>query len=142
MQFANMITIDRPIAEVFAFLVKFENVPQWNAAISETQRISIGPMKVGVRYAQTRTRPTRSEEQFEVTAYEPDRKLAIRGTFGPFSGCFIYELEPMGNLTRLVNTVDLEPSGQVSIIAPLMTSRIKAAVAGNLNKLKQILEAA
>jgi uncharacterized protein YndB with AHSA1/START domain len=118
MQFTNMITIDRPIAEVFAFLARFENVPRWNAAISETQRISIGPMKVGVRYAQTRTRPTRSEEQFEVTAYEPDRKLAIRGTFGPFSGCFIYELEPMGNLTRLVNTVDLEPSGQVSIIAP------------------------
>ena len=140
MQFTNMITIDRPIAEVFAFLVKFENVPRWNAAVSETRRISKGPMKIGVRYAQTRTRPTRSEEQFEVTAYEPDRKLAIRGTFGPFSGCFIYELEPMGNLTRLVNTVDLEPSGQVSIIAPLMTSRIKAAVAVNLGALKQFLE--
>jgi uncharacterized protein YndB with AHSA1/START domain len=140
MQFTNMITIDRPITEVFAFLARFENVPRWNAAISETQRISIGPMKVGVRYAQTRTRPTRSEEQFEVTAYEPDRKLAIRGTFGPFSGCFIYELELAGNLTRLVNTVDLEPSGPVSIIASLMTSRIKAAVAGNLNELKQILE--
>jgi len=140
MQFTNMITIDRPGAEVFAFLARFENVPRWNAAISETRSISIGPMNVGARYAQTRTLPSRSEEQFEVSAYEPNRKLAIRGTFGPLSGRFIYELEPMGNFTRLVNTVDLKPSGLVSIRAPLMTSRLKAAVAGNLNKLKQILE--
>jgi hypothetical protein len=142
MQFTNTIIIDRPVPEVFAFLAQFENVPQWNYAISETRKISIGSVDVGARYEQTRTLPTRSEEQFEVTTYEPDRKLAICGTFGPFSGCFIYELEPMGNLTRLANTVDLEPSGPVSIIAPLMTSWIKAAVAGNLNKLEQILEAA
>jgi uncharacterized protein YndB with AHSA1/START domain len=140
MQFTNMITIDRPIAEVFAFLAKFENVPRWNDAISETRRISMGPMNVGAGYVQTRTLPTRSEEQFEVTAYQPDWELAFRGTFGPFSGQFIYELEAMGNLTRLINTVDLEPSGPVNIIAPLVTSRIKAAVAVNLNKLKQILE--
>jgi uncharacterized membrane protein len=140
MQFTNMITIDRPIAEVFAFLAKLENVPRWNDAISETRRISMGPMNVGARYTQTRMLPTRSEEQFEVTAYEPDWELAIRGTFGPFSGHFIYELEAVGDLTRLINTVDLEPSGPVNIIAPLMTSRIKAAVAMNLNKLKRILE--
>ena len=46
-------------------------------------------------------------ETFEVTAYEPDLTLAIRGTFGPFPGRFTYDLEPMGNLTRLINTVDL-----------------------------------
>jgi hypothetical protein len=81
-----------------------------------------------------------SVETFEVTAYEPDRKLAISGTFGPFPGRFTYDLQPMGNATRLVNTVDLEPSGPVSMVASLMTSRIKAAVAVNLDQLKQHLE--
>jgi uncharacterized protein YndB with AHSA1/START domain len=140
MQFTNTIIIDRPVPEVFAFLAQFENVPQWNYAISETRKISIGSVDVGARYEQTRTLPTRSEEQFEVTAYEPDQTLAIRGRFGPFPGRFRYDLEPMGNLTRLVNTVALEPSGLVSIAAPLLRSRVQAAVAANLRALKEMLE--
>jgi uncharacterized protein YndB with AHSA1/START domain len=140
MQFSNTVTIDRPVGEVFAFLAHLENLPRWNYAISETRKISHGPVGAGARYEQTRTNPTRSVETFEITAYEPDRTLAIRGTFGPFPGRFTYELEPMGNHTRLVNTVDLEPSGLVSIVAPLMTSRVRAAVAANLGALKQILE--
>jgi len=140
MQFTNAITIDRPVAVVFAFLAQLENLPRWNYAISETRKISIGPVGASAHYEQTRTIPTRSTETFEITAYEPDRTLAIRGTFGPFPGRFTYELEPMGNHTRLVNTVDLEPSGLVSIVAPLLTSRVKAAVAANLSVLKQILE--
>jgi uncharacterized protein YndB with AHSA1/START domain len=140
MQFSNTITIDRPIGEVFAFLAHFENLPRWNDAISETRKTSLGPVDVGARYEQTRTSPMQSVETFEVTAYEPDRKLAISGTFGPFPGRFTYDLQPMGNATRLVNTVDLEPSGPVSMVASLMTSRIKAAVAVNLDQLKQHLE--
>jgi hypothetical protein len=46
----------------------------------------------------------------------------------------------VGNLTRLINTVDLEPPGLVGIVAPLMTSRVEAAVAANLDALKQLLE--
>src|SRR5215207_5548545 len=140
MQFSSTITIDRPVSEVFAFLAHFENLPRWNHAISETRKTSLVPVGVGARYEQTRAIPTRSVETFEVTAFEPDQTLAIRGTFGPFPGRFTYELESMGNLTRLVNTVDLEPSGLVSVVAPLMMSRIKAAVAVNLDELKQILE--
>jgi hypothetical protein len=40
----------------------------------------------------------------------------------------------------LTNTMDLEPSGPLGVIAPLATSRIKAAVAANLGTLKRLLE--
>ena len=140
MQFNNTITIDRPVDEVFAFLAHFENLPRWNHAIGETRKTSLGPVGMGARYEQTRTIPTRSVETFEVTAFEPDQTLAISGTLGPFPGRFTYKLESMGNLTRLVNTVELEPSGLVSIVAPVMMSPIKAAVAVDLDELKQVLE--
>jgi uncharacterized protein YndB with AHSA1/START domain len=140
MRFANTITIDRPVADVFAYLARFENLPKWNYAIGETRKISHGPVGVGSRYAQSRTLPTRSTETFEITAYEPDRTLAIDGTFGPFPGHVTYQLESVGSSTRLTNSMDLEPSGLLSIVAPLATSRIKAAVAANLGTLKQILE--
>jgi hypothetical protein len=52
-----------------------------------------------------------------------------------------YRLEPAGSGTRRTNTVDLESSGLLTLVAPLATSRVKQLVAANLNTLKQLLEA-
>jgi hypothetical protein len=41
---------------------------------------------------------------------------------------------------KLTNAVDLHPSGLLSVVAPVTTSRVKSAVAANLETLKQILE--
>src|SRR2546421_341659 len=62
MKFTNTITINRQPAAVFRFLAHFENVPRWNYAISETRKITGGPVGVGSRYQQTRTLPTPSVE--------------------------------------------------------------------------------
>jgi uncharacterized protein YndB with AHSA1/START domain len=141
MKFTNTITIKRRPDEVFAFLAHFENVPQWNYAIAETRKITDGPVGVGSRYRQTRTLPTRSEETFAVTEFEPVHRLSIGGGLGPFEGEVLYLLEPMGNATVLTNTMTLQPSGPLRLVAPLAAPRVKAAVAANLDTLKQILEA-
>ena len=138
--FTNTVTINRRPSEDFAFLAHLENVPLWNYAISETRKISAGPVAVGSRYRQIRTLPTRSEESFEVTELEPDRRLSIRGSLGPFQGDISYLLDPVGENTTLTNTMSLQPSGPLRLVAPLVASRVKAAVAGNLDTLKQILE--
>jgi uncharacterized protein YndB with AHSA1/START domain len=140
MNFTNTITIERSPADVFAYLSRFENVPRWNEAIVDTRRTSQGPSGVGSTYVQTRSQPSPGEDSFEVTEYEPDRKLAIRGTFGRFKGAFTYELEPIDNGTRLTNSVDLEAPGLMRIAAPIGASRLKSAVAQNLGRLKEILE--
>jgi uncharacterized protein YndB with AHSA1/START domain len=140
MKFTNTVTINRPTADVFAFLAHFENVPRWNHAISETRKITGGPVDVGSVYRQTRTLPSRSEETFEVTEFEPDRRLSIRGALGPFQGEITYLLEAAGNATALANTMNLQPSGPLRLVAPLAASRVKSAVAANLDTLKQILE--
>lgn len=140
MQFTNTIRIDREPTEVFAYLAQFENVPLWNYAISETEKISDGPVGVGSRYRQARTIPSASEELFAVTEFEPSQRLAIRGTIGPFEGDITYLLEPDGSATTLANTMDLKASGPLRLIAPLAGSRVKTAVAANLEVLKRILE--
>ena len=140
MKFTNAITINRPPAEVFAFLAHFEDVPLWNYAISGTRKTTGGPVGVGSRYRQTRKLPTQSEETFAVTEFDPDRRLSIRGTLGPFHGDITYLLEPAGSATALTNTMNLQPSGPLRLVAPLAASRVKSAVAANLDTLKQILE--
>ena len=140
MQFTNMITINRRPDEVFAFLAHFENVPLWNYAIAETRKVTDGPVGVGSRYRQTRTLPTRSEETLAVTEFEPVHRLSIEGALGPFEGEIRYLLEPAGNATVLTNTMTLQASGPLRLVAPLAAPRVKAAVAANLDTLKQILE--
>ena len=139
--FQNTVTIQRPAEEVFAFLADFENIPRWNYAIEETKKASAGPVGVGTRYRQTRSVPGRSVEAFEVTVFEPGRRLAIDGQIGPFQATISYELEAVAGATRLVNNVELDPSHAMGrLAAPLATPRIKAAVAQNLSKLRLVLE--
>jgi carbon monoxide dehydrogenase subunit G len=140
--FENTVTIHRPAEEVFAFLADFENVPRWNYAIEKTRKASPGPVGVGTAYRQTRSIPSRSEEGFEVTAFEPGKRLAVRGQIGPFRARISYLLEAAAGGTRLTNDVALDPSpGVLGLAARLATPRVKAAVAENLSKLKEILEA-
>ena len=139
--FENTVTIRRPADEVFAFLADFENIPKWNYAIDETHKTSAGPVRVGTRYRQTRSVPGRSFEGFEVTVFEPARRLAMHGQIGPFQATISYELEARGGGTRLVNSVELDASqAMLRLAAPLATPRIKAAVAQNLSKLRLVLE--
>jgi carbon monoxide dehydrogenase subunit G len=140
MRFVNTITINRDPAAVFAYLAQFENLPQWNYAIAETQKITDGPVRVGARYRQLRTVPTRSEESFEVIEYEPDRRLMIRGQIGPLFGDISYILEHAGDGTMLTNAADLHAGGPLRLVEPLATRRVKSSAGANLRTLKQILE--
>src|SRR6266487_6088410 len=81
-----------------------------------------GPVGVGTTYYQTRSIPTRSDERFQVTAFEPARRLEIHGQIGPFHARMGYLLEPTDSGTRLRNPVDLESSGPLALAAPLATS--------------------
>jgi Polyketide cyclase / dehydrase and lipid transport len=139
--FENTLTIQKPAEEVFAFLADFENIPMWNYAIEETSKASAGPAGVGTRYRQTRSIPSTSIEDFEVTVFEPASRLAIHGQIGPFQATISYVLEAAGGATKLVNNVELDPAqAKLRLLAPLATPKIKAAVAQNLAKLKLILE--
>jgi hypothetical protein len=139
--FQNTVMIRRPVQDVFAFLADFENIPTWNYAIVETRKTSPGPVGPGSTYRQVRSVPRRSEEGFEVTVFEPTGRLEIHGDIGPFTATIGYLLTPEADGTSLTNVVDLEPpAGPLRLVAPLAISRVKAAVAGNLDKLRQILE--
>jgi Polyketide cyclase / dehydrase and lipid transport len=139
--FENTVMIRRPVQDVFAFLADFENIPTWNYAIVETKKTSPGPVGPGSTYRQIRSVPRRSEEGFEVTVFEPTSRLEIHGDIGPFTATIGYLLASEGNGTSLTNVVDLEPpAGPLRLLAPLATSRVKTAVAANLDKLRQILE--
>jgi len=140
LRFLNQVDIARPVEAVFAYLADFEKIPTWNYAIAQTEKTSQGPVTVGATYRQRRTLPAPSEEDFEVTTFDPPAHVAIRGVLGPFDAEMEYILEPHPTGTMLINDVTLRPRGLAGTVGQLASSRIKAAVADNLNELKRILE--
>jgi hypothetical protein len=135
----KVIIIRRPVEDVFAFLAAFENVASGTTRSSRPRRSRLGRW-VGTAYRQTRSVPRRSEEGFEVTVFESACRLEVQGELGPFTARVSYLLEPTGGGTRLTNAVALGSSGLLALVAPLATSRVKHAVAANLDTLKQLLE--
>lgn len=140
MKFTNVVTIDRPQADVFAYLASFENIPRWNYAISETRKLTGGPVGVGTRYRQARSLPSPSEEEFEVVEFEPDRRLSVDGDLAIFHGRVSYTLDSVGGATTLTNTMDLRASGPLNLVAQLASRSVQTAVAANLGTLKELLE--
>ena len=138
--FENTVMIRRPIEDVFGFLSDFENVPKWNYAIVETRKVSEGAVGVGTIYHQVRSVPNRSEERFEVTAYNPPRHLEIRGQLGPFPARLSYALDVLPEGTRVTNSVELELRGLGRLLGRVAVPRVRDAVAANLRKLKELLE--
>jgi uncharacterized protein YndB with AHSA1/START domain len=139
--FENTVTIIRPVEDVFAYLAEAEHLPQWNYAIEQTWKVSPGPVGLGTVYRQTRTLPTRSQEDFEIVIFQPPGQLALEGTFGPFRARTSYQLESASDGTTLTNRWDLQPTSvSLRLLGPLAVTRVKAAVAENLRVLKQILE--
>jgi len=138
--FTNTVTIERPIGDVFSYLSDLEHTPEWNWAISETRKMTPGPVTVGTRYHQTRAVPRPATEILEVTRLNPDRRVEIRGTLAEMPAHLIYEVEEAESGTAVTNSVSLDVEGPARLLAPILGRRISQAVASNLHDLKTRLE--
>jgi hypothetical protein len=140
-RFTNDVVIRRTPPDVFEFVADFTRIPTWNHAIRATRQVTPGPVTLGTAFRQVRTLPTEAEEVFEVTTWEPGRRVAITGDFGPFRGTLAYELDPDTSGTLLTNRVDLAPAGLPGLAARLVALRVRAAMAENLDVLRRHLDA-
>ena len=136
-KFENTVEIDRPVEEVFRFVADFENIPRWNYYVVDVRQLSEGPPAEGTRYHQTRRD---DEQEYQITAHEPNHMVAVKTTPGSepaFRRVCTFEETATG--TRMQDMWELE-TGHNAVIERLGAGRVKAAVADNLGKLKQLLE--
>jgi carbon monoxide dehydrogenase subunit G len=137
LRFANTINVERSITEVFNFLSDFENIPKWNYYVLEVTKISEGPIGIGTIYHQVRKT---DEQDFRITSFEPNQTLVIK-TLPRSSPDFEmrFNLHREGDTTRIQDEWELE-TGLPALVERLAAGNIKAAVAENLTKLKELLE--
>ena len=137
------VEIERSVEDVFAVLTNVELASTWSRAISE-ELITPGPMRVGSRRRAVipgvagRT----SENVMELTEFEPDRRLAMRGVSGfPVPVRIAIDLAPRGPGTLVTWVTYLEPTGQLRLAGPLLGWGYKALFSKDLARLKSMMEA-
>jgi uncharacterized protein YndB with AHSA1/START domain len=133
------IEIERPPAEVFKFLADGENDRHWRDGVLDVKRKSGGGK--GAIYEQGVKGPfgRRVPADYEVTEFEPNRKIAFRAIAGPVRPEGSYLLEPAPGGTRLTFALSATPTGLAKLMTPMVAKTMRAEVT-QLGRLKDVLE--
>ena len=138
--FESAIEIERPAAEVFAFVAEFENNPRWQGGMKSCRWTSEERYSVGSTYVQeARFLGRRIETHFVVTAYEPGRLIAIESTVSTFP---IQVTRSVEALTEARCRVVAHIRGQPTGVLKLFGGMVRASVAKDYAALKAQLERA
>jgi uncharacterized membrane protein len=138
LEFNNKLEIKRPITEVFQFLSNFENMPKWNYFVVNVKKISDGP--VGINTAFRQKRKTDSQE-YKIIEYEPNKSVAIEVQLPSLKATMRFTFGPSHNDNGTVVVDEWKfDTGIPALFARIGVTNVKAAVAENLEKLKELLE--
>jgi uncharacterized protein YndB with AHSA1/START domain len=138
------IVIQRPVAEVFAFVADARNNPLWQtrAGLRQTRQEPDGPVGIGTRITETWHFMGRdTESQSEVTEFELDR-MYTRSTIGgggPIKrGTYTFEAVAEG--TRWVSETQVQAGGLFAIAEPLLAGVMRKGFDTTMAAAKALLE--
>jgi carbon monoxide dehydrogenase subunit G len=144
-RFAGTVVIDRPIAEVFAFLADGENDKKFSPRVQEITKTTEGPPGVGTVYRSTvKDAGMTTKREFELTEFDPPSKIrwserSKNAVTAPEGG---YDLEPAGDgKTRVTVFNVLEGHGFGKLIAPLALRAARKDADAFAQRIKTAVEA-
>jgi hypothetical protein len=135
------ITIQRPIADVFAYVANGANATAWRAGVLDIAHVS--GKGAGEKWRQGVKGPggRRIAADYEVTAYDAPRLMDFKATAGPVRPAGGYRLKPVGeDSTDLTFWLKEELSGWKKLIFGRSVQRTMDAEMHALDKLKAVLE--
>lgn len=141
MQLITTVDIERPAADVFAYIAEFEHNPVWQGGMTSCRWTSEGPIGVGSTYEQVASflgRPIRTT--FEVTAFTPGETISIESLVSTFPIQVTRSVQPLGDgACRVTANVAGQPPLLMRLL-PGMDWMVKRSVRSDYAKLKDLLE--
>jgi uncharacterized membrane protein len=137
----HSVTIRRPVGEVFAFVADGENAMRWRPGVLDVSRQS--GEGLGAIYRQGVKGPggRRIAADYEVTAFEPDRRIAFRAVAGPVRPTGEYRFAAEGDGTTVSLALDATLTGWKRLLMGRAVQSTMDIEVRNLETLKSILEA-
>jgi uncharacterized protein YndB with AHSA1/START domain len=134
------IHLNRPVEQVFAFLMDTGKLSTWQSNLIKTEKITEGPLRMGSRFREVRRLGRReSEIEGEITVFEPNQRFETRTLTKP-QAMVSYSLDPEHGGTRLRYKFALVTSGLMRLLEPMIASSIKKDTEADFETLKRIIE--
>jgi len=121
-------TIDRPVTEVWARLIDWDDAARWMSGVEGLR--AQGPTAVGTWLIFTTRGKQRSSQIAEL---DPGRSITLRSTQGGVTADYVYACAPEGGGTRVSLVADCRMTGPVRLLGPVIRSAIRKADGGQLN---------
>lgn len=135
------IKILRPIWEVFEFITRPENNPQWQYGAIATVHISAGEMQVGTLFSSIgHFMGRRIQSNFEVTEFEPNNSYGFETISGPIQLQTSYSFEAVKYGTIVIVSSLVNPGSFFKLVEPIVARTAKKQFKENLAGLKKLLE--
>jgi len=140
MKVERNISIARPPAEVFGYIADVRNDPSWHTDVLEV-RSSTEVVGQGTVF-NVKVKPSMgvSEGTMTVSRFEPGKLIEFQGRMGKMDPTVTNICEPEAQGTRVTRRVELEPSGAMRVMSPLIKRMIAKSNDGFLVNLKRLLE--
>jgi uncharacterized membrane protein len=139
----HSIDIDRPPAEVFAYLDELERHGEWQDGIVSAKVQGDGPVAVGTQVQETRSISGRDQDtSYEITEHEPPHRSSFKGTTGPVRPVGTMIVEPLddGSRSRVTVELDLIGHGMGTLLAPFARQQASKEIPKAQAQLKARLE--
>ncbi len=134
--------IERPVSEVFAYVIDPTNLPRWQTNTVSAVVEGDGPLRVGTRLREVHRGPggRQLESLVEVVELVPDRVFALLMVEGslPIDATISFASSEGG--TRMSFNVRGMPTGPLRFLQPLMRAALKRQFREHCATLKRVLE--
>jgi|SRR5439155_9203306 len=139
----STVLIDRPVEDVYALVLDFEQIPTWDPDTQTVVKITEGPVGVGTKFQfEQDVRGKRRTSTTRITALEPNRTIDAEAQIGPkFSPMIRMTFTPEDGRTRLTVQGEGEPRGVLKLMSRPMTRMGKRIWDRRLDHLRSYLEA-
>jgi carbon monoxide dehydrogenase subunit G len=134
-------TVTRAPSEVFAFLGDVRNEPRWHTDVLEATLVQGSTDKVGSVY-EIKVKPVLGISGGTVTLseYSPPSKVVYQVDMGKMKPTTTFTVQPEGAGARVTRKVEMEPSGMMRLMAPMMGGMFRKRNVMFVANLKRALE--
>lgn len=141
-KFAHSVVIDRPLEEVWNYVMDPANDPVWLGPIIDVPSGGGQPLDVGSEIEQVAKFLGRKfDVRLVVTEHEPMHRSAVRTSGGPVPLNGSYTFEPVNGGTRFTMEGEADAHGLFKLAEPLFARMARREWASYCDVLKDLLEA-
>jgi carbon monoxide dehydrogenase subunit G len=142
MRCESTVTIARPPAEVFPWLVEADKVPRWMSGLQVYEPLEPGPLHPGSRIRQELTVSGQHLRwELEVAELDPPRRAVLRFEGSGFKAANEYAVTEAAGGSAVTWVISGDTTSfKAKLIAPMVQAKLQEKLDGDLARLRSVLE--